>query len=105
MKMWTVSYGILSASWACLMFLMFYWIIDGRGHRNWALLFVVIGMNALAVYLCETVTRLSPIVDIFTKAPAEVMGSFGPMFAALDFIVVEWLILYWMYKRKLFLSA
>jgi predicted acyltransferase len=105
MKMWTVSYGILSASWACLMFLVFYWMIDDRGHRKWALLFVVIGTNALPVYLCESVTRLSQIVGIFTKAPAEAMGSFGPLFAALAFIVAEWLILFWMYKRKLFLSA
>ena len=105
MKMWTVSYGILSASWACLMFLLFYWIIDCRGHRKWALFFVVIGMNALAVYLCESVTRLSEIVGIFTKAPAEAIGSFGLLSAALTFLGVEWLILYWMYKRKVFLSA
>src|SRR5437870_813180 len=31
MKMWTVSYGLLSAGWACLMLLFFYWLIDVRG--------------------------------------------------------------------------
>lgn len=105
MKMWTTSYGILSASWSCLMFLLFYWIIDVLGYRKWAFVFVVVGMNALAVYLCNTFTRLPQVVGIFTKAPAETMGSFGPLFAALAFFAVEWSILHWMYKRKLFLSA
>ena len=105
MKMWTVSYGILSASWACLMFLLFYSVIDVLGFRKWAFPFVVIGMNALAVYLCATATRLHQIVGVFTKGPAEVLGPFGPLFEALAFFSVEWLILYWMYKRKIFLSA
>ena len=105
MKMWTASYGILSASWACLMFLLFYWIIDVLGYRKWAFLFVVIGMNALAVYMGNTVTRLPHIVRIFTRAPAEVMGPLGPLFAAVVFFAVEWSILYWMYKKRLFLSA
>jgi len=105
MKMWTTSYGILSASWACLMFLLFYWIIDVLGYRKWTFVFVIIGMNALAVYLCNTVTRLDQIVGIFTKGPAAAMGSAGPLFAALAFFAVEWSILYWMYKRKIFLTA
>jgi len=105
MKMWTTSYGILSASWSCLMFLLFYWLVDVLGYRKWAFVFVVIGMNALAVYLCNTVTRLHEIVGIFTRGPAAAMGPVGPLFAALAFFAVEWSILHWMYKRKLFLTA
>jgi len=105
MKMWTTSYGILSASWSVLMFLCFYWIVDVLGYRKWGFVFVVIGMNALAVYLCNTVTRLDEIVGIFTKAPAAAMGPVGPIFAALAFFAVEWGILYWMHKRKIFLTA
>ncbi len=105
MKMWTTSYGVLSASWSALMFLLFYWVVDVLGYRKWAFVFVVIGMNALAVYLCNTVTRLNEIVAIFTRGPAAAMGSIGPLFAALAFFAVEWGILYWMYKRRIFLSA
>jgi len=105
MKMWTTSYGILSASWAGLLFSLFYWVIDIQGYRKWAFPFVVIGMNALAVYLCETMTRLSQIVGVFTAGPARNMGGYGPLFTAFAFFIVEWSILYWMYRRKLFLSA
>jgi predicted acyltransferase len=105
MKMWTASYGILSASWAALMFLLFYWIVDVLGYRKWSFVFVVIGMNALAVYLSDTFTRLHQVVGVFTRGPAATLGAFGPLFAALAFFAVEWSILYWMYKRKIFLTA
>ena len=104
MKMWTVSYGFLSAGWACSTLLFFYWVIDVLGYKKWAFPFVVIGMNALAVYLSSTVMRLSAIADVFTKGIAESLGQFGPFFAALAFLGLEWVILNWMYKRKISIS-
>ena len=104
MKMWTVSYGLISAGWASSMLLLFYWLIDVLGYKKWAFPFVVIGMNALAVYLSSTVMRLSTIADVFTGGIAEALGKAGPFFAALAFLALEWAILYWMYKRKIFLS-
>jgi predicted acyltransferase len=104
MKMWTVSYGLISAGWACTMLLIFYWFIDVLGFKKWAFFFVVIGVNALAVYLSDTVMRLSAISDVFTKDLAELMGSFGPLFMAVVYVGLEWIILNWMYKRKIFLT-
>ncbi len=104
MKMWTVSYGLISAGWACTMLLIFYWFIDVLGFKKWAFFFVVIGANALAVYLSDTVMGLSAISDVFTRDLAELMGSFGRLFASLVFIGLEWGILYWLYERKIFLT-
>ena len=105
MKLWTTSYGVLSAGWACLMFLVFYWIVDARGYRKWAFPFVVIGMNAVAVYMAGTLVPLKKIVGIFTAGFAVSLGPFGALFQAIAVLVVEWLILYWMYRRKIFLTA
>jgi predicted acyltransferase len=105
MKIWTTSYGILSAGWASLLFLAFYWTIDVRGFRKWAFPFVVIGMNALAIYMSRTLIPLSQTIGIFTQPIAATLGSFGPLFRECSVLVVEWLILYWMYRRKIFLRA
>lgn len=104
MKMWTVSYGLISAGWACTMLLIFYWFIDVLGYKKWIYFFVVIGVNALAAYLFGTVMTLSTISDVFTKDLAELMGSFGSLFSILVFLGLEWTILNWMYKRKIFLT-
>lgn len=105
MKLWTTSYGVLSAGWACLMFLFFYWIIDVRGYRQWAFPFVVIGMNSVAIYMAGTLIPLRKMVGIFTTGTAGHLGVFGALFQAIAVLVVEWLILYWMYRRRIFLTA
>ena len=96
MKLWTTSYGLASAGWACLLFLFFYWVVDVRGYRRWAFPLGVIGANAVAIYMAQTLVPLRRIVGIFT---------FGPVSQALAVLLVEWLILYWMYRRKIFLTA
>ena len=105
MKLWTTSYGLASAGWACLAFLLFYWLIDVRGYRRWAFPFVVIGVNALAIYMAGTLVPLHRIVGIFTAGMAASLGPWGALFQAAAVLLVEWLILYWMYKRKVFLTA
>jgi predicted acyltransferase len=105
MKIWTTSYGLASAGWACLMFLCFHWVFDVRSWQKWAFPFVVIGMNAVAIYMSETIIPWSKTVDIFTHPLTAMLGSFTLLFHAIMVLLVEWLALYWMYKRKIFLTA
>lgn len=105
MKLWTASYGLASAGLACLMFLFFYWVIEMRDIRRWAFFFAVIGMNALAVYMGRTLVPLERTVRIFTAPAAEWMGPAGVLAQYGAFLAVEWLILYWMYRRRIFLTA
>jgi predicted acyltransferase len=102
MKLWTTSYGILTAGWACLMFALFYWVIDAAGFRRWAFPFVVIGMNAIAAYMAGTLFPLNHIVGIFTRGAN---ATFEPLVRAVIVLTVEWMILYWMYRRRIFLRA
>ncbi|HKX00143.1 MAG TPA: hypothetical protein VJN43_20555 [Bryobacteraceae bacterium] len=105
MKIWTTSYGLASAGWACLMFLCFYWIIDVRGVRKWAFPFLMFGMNAVAIYMSESIIPWSKTVGIFTAPLEGVLGSFTLLFHAIAVLAVEWIVLYWLYKRKIFLTA
>jgi predicted acyltransferase len=105
MKIWTTSYGLASAGWACLMFLSFYWIVDVVGARKWFFPFVVIGANAVAIYMSETLIPWSKTVEIFTNPLNGVLGPSLTVVHALIVLAVEWLVLYWMYRRRIFLTA
>ena len=105
MKIWTTSYGLVSAGWACLMFLPFYLLCDVWGYRKWAFPLVVIGMNALAIYMAQSLVPIHKIVYLYTTAAATAAGAYGPLLQAVAVLAVEWLILYWMYNRKIFLTA
>jgi predicted acyltransferase len=105
MKMWTTTYGLASAGWACLMFLLFFWFVDIRGYRKWTLLFVVIGVNPIFIYMATSILPIHDLVRIFTNPLAGRLGAGGAAFNALSILVVEWLILFWMYKRRIFIKA
>jgi predicted acyltransferase len=80
-------------------------VIEVLGFRKWAFPFVVIGMNALAIYVGQSIVPFHRLVGVFSKPVAAGMGAFGPLFNAAAVLVVEWLVLYWMYRRKIFLRA
>jgi len=105
MKMWTTSYGLMSAGCACLMLLFFYWLIDIRGYRKWAFPLTVIGMNAIFIYMFTSLIHLDPIVDVFTQGIVRVLPNSALLFQQVAILAVEWFILFWMYKRKIFLKA
>jgi predicted acyltransferase len=105
MKLWTTSYGLLSAGAACLQFLVFYWVIDVLGYRKWAFPFVVIGMNAITIYLGVTLVNFSRISGVFSRPVAAQLGAWGPVFNVAAVVLLEWLVLFWMYRRKVFLRA
>ncbi|HEV2495318.1 MAG TPA: hypothetical protein VG204_19855 [Terriglobia bacterium] len=105
MKLWTASYGLLSAGWACLMFLLFYWVIDVRRYRKWAFPLAVIGVNAIFIYMFTSLIHVGGIVDVFTKDIAGLIPRSGLLFRQLAVLGVEWVILFWMYRRKIIVKA
>jgi predicted acyltransferase len=105
MKLWTSTYALVSIGWSCLLFLGFYWIIDVKGWRRWAFPLVVVGVNALAAYLLPNFIPLGKITGVFVKPIAEHVGSFGPVLVTATTFTAGWLLLWWLYRRKIFLTA
>lgn len=105
MKLWTTSYALISAGWACVLFAFFFWLIDVQGWRRGSFFFVVIGVNALAAYLLPTIVPLRRIVGIFTAPVAKELGSLGAVFTHGAALLAGWLILLWLYRRRIFLKG
>ncbi|HZJ17971.1 MAG TPA: hypothetical protein VFD27_23165 [Chthoniobacteraceae bacterium] len=49
-RIWTPSFAVFSAGWSLLLLAFFYGVIDLRRRRRWAFMFVVAGMNPIALY-------------------------------------------------------
>jgi predicted acyltransferase len=105
MKLWTASYGLASAGVACLEYLFFYWLTDIVRSRRWAILFLPFGMNAVFIYMLTSLISVKVGTDVFLAPLAAHLGSAGLLVEALGAIGVEWLILYWMMKRRIFVKA
>lgn len=105
MKLWTATYGLLSAGWSCLLFACFFWVVDVRQWRRWSFPLVVIGMNALAAYLLPTLTQLRGIVGVFLKPVAAQLGGYASILSSGAVLLAGWLVLWWMYRRRIFLHG
>jgi predicted acyltransferase len=87
----------------------FYAVIDLAGFKRWAFPLVVIGMNSIAMYVLVHTTEEffgKAVTTHFGKAPFHVLGdAFAPMLHGAAVLLILWLILLWMYRRKLFLRV
>ena len=101
---WTSSFVIYSAGWCFLLLALFYLIIDVWGLKKWAFGFVVIGTNAIAVYMATRVFNFRNIGDIFVGGLEKWCGSWFGFIQAIAGFIVVWLILLWMYRKKTFIK-
>lgn len=107
-RIWTSSYTLYSGGLVILMLAGFYALIEWKGWRRWAFPLLVIGANSIAVYV------MSWTLEEFVKgaigrhighAPFYVFGPpFEPVLKGAAVILVFWLVLFWMYRRKIFLK-
>jgi heparan-alpha-glucosaminide N-acetyltransferase len=106
-RIWTPSWTIFSGGWCFLIMAAFYFVVDMRGIRKWAFPLIVVGMNSIAAYCIAHLFESFIGSALKTHFGASSFKAFGgpyePLFHGACILLVMWLILYWMYKRRLFL--
>jgi heparan-alpha-glucosaminide N-acetyltransferase len=106
-RVWTSSYTLYSGGWVLLILAGFYALIEWKGWRRWAFPLLVVGMNSIAVYVMSwTMTNFfgNAVDRHFGTAIAAMAGpTFQPVFYGFAVMLIFWFILFWMYRRKIFL--
>ena len=102
--LWTSSFVLFSGG-ICLLFLAtFYLIIDVWGFKKWAFGFIVIGSNAISVYTATRLFDFRQIADIFVIGLEKYLGTSFNLIQAVAAFIIIWLILWWIYKMKIFIK-
>ena len=104
-RLWTSSYALYANGWSMLLFALFYWLIDVRGYQKFAFPFIVIGLNALTIYVIQNLFDFAHVANIFVAGLANHAGSYRALLLAASIVAVKWLFLYFLYKQKIFLKA
>jgi len=60
-NLWTSSFSVFMSGLALIAFSISYWIIDMRGAKRWSLPFIMVGMNAIVLYVISGI--MNKIVD------------------------------------------
>ena len=106
-RIWTPSFSLFSGGLCCWTLGLLYAVIDLAGLRRWAFPLIVVGMNSIAIYVMSWTMRGFVESSIHTHLGArytQILGEeFEPVVVGSTVVLVFWLILYWMYRRRIFL--
>jgi predicted acyltransferase len=106
-RIWTPAWTLFSGGICFLFLAAFSWVIDAKGYRKWSFPLIVIGMNSIAAYLIAHLFESFIAGSFRTHLGPNAFRILGPglepLLSGIAILLTFWVILYWMYRRKLFL--
>ena len=104
---WSSSFALVAGGISAALLALFYWIVDICGWRRWGFFFKVIGMNAIACYLMmRTVFNWQfESVYFFGGISKHLSPEVGAFVTQAGMIALGWLLLYWLYRKDIFLRV
>jgi predicted acyltransferase len=104
----TSSFVLVSVGWVLAIMAFLYWLTDVKKINKYAWVFVVVGTNAIFIYLFfETVgiQWLNNTIGIFVKGLTGLFAmpdKIQAVAAAMVTLCAEWYLCSWLYKKKIF---
>jgi len=106
-RIWTPAWVLFSGGWCFWLLAFFYGVIDMAGYRRWAFPLVVVGMNSIAIYCLVHLIDRFIIDSLFIHlghGPFQLLGAaYEPLLVGIVTMSIFYVILRWMYRRKLFI--
>lgn len=105
-RLWTSSYVLLTGGLAFTFMAAFYGLIDILNFKKWSFFFVVIGMNSLTIYLVNRFIDFNATsAMLFGGLYAPVTDKWHDVLQSLGAVALVWCLLYFLYRKKIFLSV
>lgn len=104
-NVWTSSFVLYSGGMSLLLLALFYWVIDIKGYKKWTFFLVVIGMNAITIWVGQRLIDFEFTADALFLGVSKYLGVILPVFMALAVLMMKWLFLWFLYVKHIFLKA
>ncbi len=108
-RIWTPSWTLFSGGWCFLAMSAFYTVADVWGFKRWLFPLTVVGMNSIAMYVLVDGMGgfLSGTLQThFGTRPFMWLGEpLAPVLRGGTVLVICWLVMGWMHRRRLYLKV
>ena len=105
-KLWTSTFVLVAGAYSLALFAAFYWIVDVKMWRGWTFPLRVVGMNAITIYLLQRIVDFDAISRFFLGGVAGLLPQlFGAALIASGHLALCWLILWFLYRKNVFLKV
>ena len=118
-NLWSSSYAIFTAGFACILLALCYWLMEVKHWKRWASPFLVLGKNAIAAFILSILLAKALLIIKFNVAGKRTSAwnyvfqhAFAPLATpkmasllfALTFVLLCWLAMLPLYRKKIFLK-
>ena len=104
-SLWTSSFVLVTCGLTTLLLAAFHVIIDVLGYRRWAFVFIVLGVNSIAIYMMAHMFDFRLVGNIVVGGVSDLFAAeVRDIIQAVAALVVMWLLMYWMYRTKTFIK-
>ena len=118
-KIWTPTFVLVTCGLASTLLALLVWIIDVKGHKRWSRFFESFGVNPLFIYVAAAVLSIL-IGNIMITYGGELfsikkflfeiglqtyLGNyFGSLTFAVLFLIINWFIGHFLYKKQIYIK-
>ena len=102
---WTGSMVLVSSGYCFLLMGLFYWWIDCRGHNKHLTLLKVYGMNSITAYVVSHVISFKSVSRSLFFGLEQYVGDYYGFIIQLSNVTILFLILFVLYRNKIFLRV
>lgn len=108
-RIWTPAWTIFSGGICFLLLSFFYGVIDVAGYKRWSFFLLVIGANSIAAYVIADgglrgFIHKSLYVHLGQNFDQMAGSAYAPIVSGFLTLFIIWLILLWMYRKKIFIK-
>lgn len=105
-NLWTSSFVCFAGGISLALFAFFYLVVDVLKWRGWTLFFRVIGMNSITIYLAQQFIDFKMTTNaLFGGVVSLAPEGWRTAVFWMAYIMLCWLFLYFLYRKKIFLKV
>ena len=103
-KMWTVPYVMLAGGISAMLLSLFYFVIDIKGINRWTPFFIVFGMNSITIYIGVKILDFERGSRFFLGwTQHHISEAWGGVFLACGVLILQWALMLFLYRKRIFL--
>lgn len=108
-KIWSSSFVLVACGYGTILLGLFYLVIDVLKYQRWCQVFVWYGMNPITVYLADNIIGFRRVAsrllgtDVKAFFDADITPGFGDLMLSFGEIGVGLCLVWFLYRRKIFL--
>ncbi len=102
---WTTTFNLQAGGISMMLLAAFYLVIDVWNLQRWTFFFRVIGLNAITIYLAPRLIDFRHAADFLVAGLASMSETWQPLVLIAAALALKWLLLYFLYKKNIFLRV